>query len=72
MGGRHYQEVQRKYNIQFYEAVAAFDDRNGCEGQEQFLKFIASDRGKMWVKQQQQILIPASQPVPQQLPANNP
>ena len=36
------------------------------------LKFIASDRGKMWVKQQQQILIPASQPVPQQLPSNNP
>lgn len=36
------------------------------------LKFIASDRGKMWVKQQQQILIPASPPVPQQLPSNNP
>ena len=36
------------------------------------LKFIASDRGKMWVKQQQQILIPASPPVPQQLSSNNP
>ena len=36
------------------------------------LKFIASDRGKMWVKQQQQIHIPASPPVPQQLPSNNP
>ncbi len=30
------------------------------------LKFIASDRGKMWVKQQQQVLIPASPPLPQQ------
>ena len=26
-----YQEVQRKHNIQFYEAVAAFDDQNGYE-----------------------------------------
>ncbi len=31
------------------------------------LKFIASDRGKMWAKQQQ-ILIPASSPIPQQPP----
>ena len=29
-------------------------------------KFIASDRGKMWVKQQQQLLIPAPPPIPQQ------
>ena len=35
------------------------------------LKFIASDKGKMWVKQQQ-ILIPTSQPTPQQPPSNNP
>ncbi len=33
------------------------------------LKFIASDRGKMWVKQEQQILAPASPPVPQQPPS---
>ena len=30
------------------------------------LKFIISDKGKMWVKQQQQILIPSPPPVPQQ------
>ena len=30
------------------------------------LKFITSDKGKMWVKQQQQILIPSPPPVPQQ------
>lgn len=35
------------------------------------LKFIASDRGKMWVKQQQ-ILIPASPPLPQQPRGNRP
>lgn len=35
------------------------------------LKFIASNRGKMWVKQQQ-ILLPVSPPVPQQPPSNNP
>ena len=35
------------------------------------LKFIASDRGKMWVKQQQ-ILLPVSPPVSQQPPSNNP
>ena len=35
------------------------------------LKFIASDKGKMWVKQQQ-VLIPTSQPTPQQPPSNNP
>ena len=29
------------------------------------LKFIASDRGKMWVKQQQQILVPAPPPITQ-------
>ena len=29
-------------------------------------KFIASDRGKMWVKQEQQVLVPAPPPVPQQ------
>ena len=29
------------------------------------IKFIASNKGKMWVKQQQ-VLIPASSPVPQQ------
>ena len=33
------------------------------------LKFIASDRGKMWVKQEQQILAPVSPPVPQQPPS---
>ena len=32
-------------------------------------KFIASDRGKMWVKQEQQVLVPASPPVPQQPPS---
>ena len=36
------------------------------------IKFIASDTGKMWVKQQQQILIPTSPPIPQQLSSNNP
>ncbi len=36
------------------------------------LKFIASDTGKMWVKQQQQILIPTSPPIPQQPSPNNP
>lgn len=35
------------------------------------LKFIASDRGKMWVKQQQ-ILIPASPPLPQPPRGNRP
>ena len=34
------------------------------------LKFIASDRGKMWVKQQQ--ILQAPPPVPQQPPSNNP
>ena len=29
------------------------------------LKFIASNRGKFWVKQQQQILVPAPPPIPQ-------
>lgn len=33
------------------------------------LKFIASDRGKMWAKQQQQILFPGSPLEPQQSPA---
>ena len=32
-------------------------------------KFIASDRGKMWVKQEQQVPVPASPPVTQQLPS---
>ncbi|MDE2724299.1 MAG: hypothetical protein OXI59_13070 [Gemmatimonadota bacterium] len=36
------------------------------------IKFIASDTGKMWAKQQQQILIPTPQPIPQQPPPNNP
>ena len=36
------------------------------------LKFIATDRGKMWVKQQQQILIPAPAPVPQQRGSRHP
>ena len=36
------------------------------------LKFIASDRGKMWIKQQQQILIPAPPPVPQQRGTRHP
>ena len=35
------------------------------------IKFIASDTGKMWAKQQQ-ILIPTPQPIPQQPPPNNP
>ena len=35
------------------------------------LKFIASDAGKMWVKQEQKVLIPASLPTPQP-PLNNP
>lgn len=35
------------------------------------IKFIASHTGKMWIKQQQ-ILIPTSQPTPQQPPSNNP
>ena len=35
------------------------------------LKFIASDAGKMWVKQEQQVLVPASLPTPQP-PLNNP
>ena len=34
------------------------------------LKFIASDRGKMWVKQSPSILFPASPPVSQQPPSN--
>ena len=33
------------------------------------LKFIASDKGKMWVKQEQQVLVPAPPPVPQQPPS---
>lgn len=36
------------------------------------LKFIASNRGKMWVKQQQQVLIPASPPLSQQPRGNRP
>ena len=35
------------------------------------LKIIASDAGKMWVKQEQQVLVPASLPTPQP-PLNNP
>ncbi len=33
------------------------------------LKFIASNRGKMWVKQEQQVLVQAPHPVPQQPPS---
>ncbi len=36
------------------------------------LKFIASDRGKMWIKQERQTLIPASPPVPQQQNPSSP
>lgn len=32
------------------------------------LKFIASNRGKMWAKQEQQVLIPTPMPLPQQHP----
>lgn len=35
-------------------------------------KFIASDTGKMWVKQEQQILVPAPPPPPQHPPFSNP
>ena len=36
------------------------------------LKFIASNTGKMWVKQKQQIILPTPPPVSQQQPSNNP
>ena len=35
------------------------------------MKFIATNKGKMWVKQKQQIHIPVSQPVPKQPTSNN-
>lgn len=33
------------------------------------LKFITSNKGKMWVKQEQQILVPALPSIPQQPPS---
>ena len=48
-----YQEVQRKHNIQFYEAVAAFDDRNGYEDsdpaghEDRWIRIGATSRGRV-------------------------